>query len=152
MGSRAVDLKVAGMTCRVVTSAADDELAALAGMVEQRIAGVLKPGRPVTTQAILLAAISLANEVNEERARTRAVADRARTTLARLIDRVDDVLATDGEGKSAGEPVDRSKVSRAAPDAPARRPMREGSSERQRELFQVERSRTRLLDDERGSE
>jgi hypothetical protein len=56
---------------------------------------VLKRGRPVTTQAMLLAAVALANDVREQRARADAIADKAKGALRGLLDRVDEALAAD---------------------------------------------------------
>lgn len=95
MVERAVELNVAGQKCRVVTTADEAELALLASMVEDKLASVLKRGRPVTTQAMLLAAVALANEVQEERARADAIASKAKGALRGLLQRVDEALASD---------------------------------------------------------
>ena len=47
MAGRTVELTVAGESCRVVTTADESELRRLAAMVEDRLAGVWQPGRPV---------------------------------------------------------------------------------------------------------
>src|SRR2546430_2371420 len=99
MSRRAVDLTVAGQSCRVVTTADDAELAALTAMVEEKLRGVLKPGRPVTMQAVLLAAIALAHEAHAERTRADGLAVRAKDTFGRLLGRVDEMIsACDGDG------------------------------------------------------
>lgn len=93
MSDEAVELTVAGQTCKVVTTASPDELEALTAMVEEKLEQVLTPGRPVTTQAMLLAAVALANDVREQRARADAIAAQAKMTLTGLIKRVDSALA-----------------------------------------------------------
>ena len=101
-----VQLRVGGQTYRVVTSASEDELRRLAAIVDEKLAAVVPPGRAVTPQAMLLAAMALAHEVeeersraDEERARSTAIAERARGAFSRMLERVDAALAPD-----AGEP------------------------------------------------
>lgn len=149
MASRSVQLHVAGVSCRVVTSADDAELAALSAMVEERLAGVLKSGQPVTKEAILLVAVALAHEVTAERARSRAIADRARATLSRLLERVDGVLAP---ADDAGRERPRLQVTIEPPAAPkrpkadskARRPAPDVTVDRLREV-KAEKPRLRPL-------
>lgn len=93
MGNDAVELCVAGQRCRVVTTAEPEELAELAAMVEEKLATILTPGRPVTTQAMLLAAVALAHDAREERARAQAVATQAKSHLHAMLRRVDATLA-----------------------------------------------------------
>ncbi len=95
--SKAVELSVAGQRCRVVSSASPEELQVLTDMVESKLAMVLKPGRPVTTQAMILAAIALANDVVEQRQRADTVTAKASTTLQGLLQRVDQALAVKQE-------------------------------------------------------
>ncbi len=90
--SKAVELTVAGQRCRVVTSASEQELKMLGSMVEEKLAAIVKVGRPVTTHAMLLAAIALANDVIEERTRANLVADKACANLEQLLQRVDQAL------------------------------------------------------------
>jgi len=92
MADQAVELDVAGQTCRVVTTADPKELQALAKMVEDKLADVVQPGRPVDTRTMLLAAVALANDVREQRARAEAIASKAKTTLQGLLNRVDKAL------------------------------------------------------------
>jgi cell division protein ZapA len=97
MAGRTVQLRVGGQTYRVVTSASEDELQRLASLVDAKLATVVPPGRPVTPQAMLLAAIALAHDLEEERSRSRAVAERARGAFGRILERVD--AAIDATGK-----------------------------------------------------
>lgn len=88
---------MAGETCRVVTTADEEELQRFAAMVEEKLAEVVQPGRPVTTKAMLLAAVALAHDADEQRARADAIAERARDGLSGLLHRVDDALERSAE-------------------------------------------------------
>jgi cell division protein ZapA len=92
MGEAAVELKVAGKTYQVVTSAAEDELRRLAQIVEQALEGVIPPGRQPSPQALVLAAITLAHELEAERERRIAAEERHKKVLRSLLQRVDQVL------------------------------------------------------------
>jgi cell division protein ZapA len=92
MAGRNVQVRIGGTTYRVVTSASDEDLQRLAAVVDQKLATVVPPGRPVTPQAMLLAAMALAHDLEEERARSAAIAAKARGAVGRMIERVDSVL------------------------------------------------------------
>lgn len=92
MADQAVELSVAGQKCRVVSSAGEEELLVLAAMVEEKLARVLGPGRPLTTQAVILAAVALAHDVRTERQRADAATAQAKSTLERMLGRVDEAL------------------------------------------------------------
>lgn len=92
MSEAKVQLKVAGQNYQVVTSADPTELAHLASMVEEALVGVTPPGRQPSSQALVLAAITLAHELEEERAKRKAVEERHRRVLKSLLERVDQVL------------------------------------------------------------
>jgi len=94
MVEAAVPLKVAGQTYRVVTSAPPEELDRLAKVVEAALAEVTPAGRQPSPQALVLAAITLAHELEEERARRVAVEERHRRVLGSLIGKIDRVLET----------------------------------------------------------
>lgn len=100
-----VQLRVGGQTYRVVTSASDEELRRLAAVVDQKLAAVVPPGRAVTPQAMLLAAMALAHDleeerarVDEERARSAELAERTRGAFNRMLERVDAALTPGGQG------------------------------------------------------
>ncbi len=93
MSDKAVELTVAGQRCRVVTSANENELELLASMVEEKLAAVVQPGRPVDTRTMLLAAVALANDAREQRQRADAIAVKAKSALKGLLTRVDEALA-----------------------------------------------------------
>ena len=92
MERRVAQVKVGGQNYKVVTSAAESELNRLAAKVDEKIAEVTPRGRPVVPQALLLAAIALAHELEEERARREALERRTRDVLRRALVRIDDAL------------------------------------------------------------
>ena len=94
-----VQLKVAGQTYKVVSSADDDELQRLAAVVDGRVAELSPKGRVVPPQAVLLAAIALAHDLEEERSKREALERKTRDLLRRILMRVDDAL----EGDAAEE-------------------------------------------------
>lgn len=98
MASRSVQLRVGGQTYRVVSSAGEDELGRLAAVVDAKLATVVPPGRAITPQAMLLAAMSLAHELEEERERGRALAEQARDTVGRIVERIEAILGPDDAG------------------------------------------------------
>lgn len=107
MSEAAVQLKVAGKTYRVVTTAAEAELCRLAEKVEDALEGVVPPGREASPQALVLAAITLAHELEQERARRIEAETRHKLVLSRLLARVDQALLETGpfEAETEGEPA-----------------------------------------------
>jgi cell division protein ZapA len=95
MDRRTVQLRVAGQSYRVVTTANDHELERCIQVIEQRLGALTPRGRPITPQSILLAAISLAHELDQERARADRIQANAREALTRLLERVDAALDED---------------------------------------------------------
>lgn len=92
MGEAAVQLKVAGKTYQVVTSAAKEELLRLAEKVEDALSGVVPPGREASAQALVLAAITLAHELEEERRKRVELEAKHRKVLSSLLSQVNSVL------------------------------------------------------------
>ena len=99
MDRRNVQLQIAGQSYRVVTSAPENELQHLAELVTAKLAEVTPRGRPMPPQAMLLAAIALAHELETERAKRSNLEDRTRTLLQRVLNRIDDAL----EGPTADD-------------------------------------------------
>ena len=97
MSQAPVELKIAGQSYRVVTSASPDELDRLAQSVENALDAVTPPGRQVSPQAFVLAAISLAHDLETERAKLRALEERYRSTLGRWVGRLDALLQEEEE-------------------------------------------------------
>jgi cell division protein ZapA len=93
MSEAAVQLKVAGQTYQVVSSARESDLKRLAKVVEEALEGVTAPGRQPSPQALVLAAITLAHELEVAREETRELKEKYQRTLGSLLGRVDRVLA-----------------------------------------------------------
>jgi len=91
MDRKTVQLRVAGQTYKVVTSADSGELQRLAKTVDAKVAELTK-GKGATPQAILLAAIALAHDLEEERGRRESLERRTRDLLRRVLMRIDDAI------------------------------------------------------------
>jgi cell division protein ZapA len=90
---RAIELSVAGQKYRVVSSAGEGEVQRLADVVAAKlkeIGGGAARAQP--SQAMLLAAMALAHEVEAERERREAVEAKARDMLRRVLVRIDEAL------------------------------------------------------------
>ena len=94
MGGRTVQVRIGGQNYKVVTSATDDALQRTALIVEQKLADVSPPGRMANPHALLLAALSLANELEEVHAKHAQFRDQTRAAVTRLRDRIDVTLGT----------------------------------------------------------
>jgi cell division protein ZapA len=92
MEGRPVSLRVAGQSYKVVSSASEEELQRLADTVSAKVAELTPAGRGPAPQAVLLAAIALAHELEEERAKRLSVERRAKDMLRRVLGRIDDAL------------------------------------------------------------
>jgi cell division protein ZapA len=92
MAGTPVELRVGGQTYRVITSAEEAELRRLAELVEARLQRLTAPGRPVAPQSLLLAAISLAHDLEQERTRRAEVETRSREMLRSILSRIDTAL------------------------------------------------------------
>jgi cell division protein ZapA len=91
-----VQLKIGGQSYKVVSSASEDELQRLAETVSAKVAELTPGGKSAPAQAVLLAAMALAHELEQERARRVAVERKARDMLRRVLVRIDDALDTSG--------------------------------------------------------
>lgn len=108
MSSAPVELRVGGQTYRVVASAGEDELRRLASIVDARLRAVSPPGKPVSPQALLLAALALAHDLEEERSRNVKLAHRSREMLGSIMTRLDaaiDASAPKAEPAEAPPPA-----------------------------------------------
>ena len=92
MGAAPVELRVGGQTYRVVASAEEAELRRLADMVDARLRDLVAPGRQLHPQALLLAAIALAHDLEQERDRRQQVEQRSKEMLTTLLARIDAAL------------------------------------------------------------
>lgn len=97
-----VELRVGGQTYRVVATAEEADLHRLADAVDERLRKLTAPGRSVSPQSLLLAALSLAHDLEEERGRRLRSEKRAREMLSSLVSRID--AALDADSAEAAEP------------------------------------------------
>ena len=102
MERRTVELRIGGQNYRVVSSSPQDELQRLADLVESKLAELGPRGRP-QPQAMLLAALALAHEVESERGRRETRERRTRDLLRRVLVRIDDALEPYEAESAAGD-------------------------------------------------
>ena len=86
-----VELRVGGQTFRVVGSASSDELQRLARIVDGKLRE-LSSSTAFHPQSMLLVAMTLAHELEQERARRKEIEQRSREALHTLLERVDAAL------------------------------------------------------------
>jgi cell division protein ZapA len=96
-----VELRVGGQTYRVVATAEEADLHRLADVVDERLRALTAPGRSVSPQSLLLAALSLAHDLEDERNRRLRSEQRAREMLSSLVSRIDAALEADSAELSA---------------------------------------------------
>jgi cell division protein ZapA len=89
---RTVELRIAGQNYRVVSSAPDGELQRLAALVGDKLAELTPAGRQAPPQSLLLVAMALAHDVEEERGRRRSVEGRTQDLLRRLLSHIDGIV------------------------------------------------------------
>lgn len=105
MAGSPVELKVGGQTYRVVASAEETELKRLADLVDARLRSMSAPGRPISPQALLLAAISLAHDLEEEKAKRASLEARSKEMLRSVLARIDAAIeASDEKAEGDAEP------------------------------------------------
>ena len=92
MDGRPISLRIAGQSYKVVSSSSEEELQRLAGTVNAKVEEIVPPGKAANGQAVLLAAIALAHELELERARRVQVERRAKDMLKRVLGQLDDAL------------------------------------------------------------
>ena len=92
-----VEVSVGGRTYRVVASAEQSAVQRLANLVDSRLRELSGPGSPVAPQALLLAAMSLANDLEEERERRREVTRQSRERLRSVLARIDAAIESADE-------------------------------------------------------
>lgn len=98
-----VELRVGGQTYRVLASAEESELRRLADIVDARLRSMTAPGRQVSPQTLVLAAISLVHDLEEERRARKQVEARSREMLSTVLARIDAALEADA-GERAPTP------------------------------------------------
>jgi len=94
---RTVELRIAGQSYRVVSSAPEGELQRLAALVSDKLAEVSPTGRQPPPQSLLLVAMALAHEVEEERGRRRSVEGRTQELLRRLLSHIDGIVGPEDD-------------------------------------------------------
>jgi cell division protein ZapA len=99
-----VELRVGGQTYRVVATAEEADLHRLADVVDDRLRKLTAPGRTVSPQSLLLAALSLAHDLEDERNRRVRSEQRARDMLSGLLARIDAALEADSAELTAIPP------------------------------------------------
>ena len=105
MAGSPVELKVGGQTYRVVASAEETELRRLADLVDARLRSMTAPGRPISSQALLLAAISLAHDLEEEKRKRLQLEARSKDMLRSVLARIDAAIeASDDKPDGDAEP------------------------------------------------
>ncbi len=92
MDRRTVEVRIGGQNVRVVSSASDEELRRLAQVVSKKLEDVSPAGRPMPPQALVLAAMALAHELESERALRESLERRTRDLMRRLLVRLDEAL------------------------------------------------------------
>jgi cell division protein ZapA len=97
----AVEVNVGGQLYRLVASAGEPTLRRYAGVVNERLRDLSGTG-PTHPQAMLLVAMALAHDLEEERARNVALRQQAESMLRGLLDRVNAALDDVDEN---GEPL-----------------------------------------------
>lgn len=75
-----------------MTSASDAEIHGLEAIVNEKLATLVPPGRPLPSNALLLAAMALAHDLESSRAQARETASQAKLAFARVLGRVDALL------------------------------------------------------------
>jgi cell division protein ZapA len=93
MDGRPVSLRVAGQAYKVFSSASEEELQRLADTVSAKVEELANGSKGTAPQAVLLAAMALAHELEKERARRVFVERRAQDMLRRVLGRIDDALS-----------------------------------------------------------
>jgi cell division protein ZapA len=110
MAGSPVELKVGGQTYRVVASAEETELKRLADLVDARLRSMSAPGRPISPQALLLAAISLAHDLEEEKRKRLQLEVRSKEMLRSVLARIDAAIEASDEKAEGDSEADASET------------------------------------------
>jgi cell division protein ZapA len=89
---RTVELRIGGQNYRVVSSAPEEDLKRLALVIGAKLDELVPKGRPMPPQAMLLAAMALAHDVESARGERESLERRTRDLLRRTLVRIDDAL------------------------------------------------------------
>jgi cell division protein ZapA len=88
-----VELSVGGKSYRVIASEDESTLRRLAATVDSRLRALTGPNRSVAPHALVLVALALAHELEEERGLRRRHVERSRAALSSVLGRIDAALA-----------------------------------------------------------
>jgi cell division protein ZapA len=105
---RSVEVRVGGQKYRVVSSADERRIHQLAAVVDARLAELVPSGKMVQVQSLLLVALALAHDLDEERGRRQRLEGRTREMLSELLGAIDEALRAPNSGVPAGKPGDGS--------------------------------------------
>jgi cell division protein ZapA len=94
-----VEVKIGGLSYRVQGSASEVELHRLAGIVDQHLRALGGSAKNPSAGALVLVAITLAHELEEERAARRRVEERSKEMLQSLLERIDNALDASPEAE-----------------------------------------------------
>jgi cell division protein ZapA len=100
MGRPAVEVNVGGHLYRLVASSGEQSLQRYAGVVNERLRELTGSDRTMHPQAMLLVAMALAHDLEEERTRHRELRAQAEESLRSMLARVN--AALDG-GDDSGD-------------------------------------------------
>ena len=104
MAGRTVQLTVGGLRYRIVTSASDARVRELESLVNDKLHQLVPPGRAIPTNALLLVAMGLANDLLELQSVGSGAGAQTREALVRMLGRVDAALSElpEGDEEDAG--------------------------------------------------
>jgi cell division protein ZapA len=102
MARSAVEVNVGGQLYRLVASTGEQSVQRYAGVVNERLREVTGVDRAIHPQAMLLVAMALAHDLEQERARRLEERNHAEEMLRSLLSRVNDALDDVDEN---GEPL-----------------------------------------------
>jgi len=99
-----VSLEVGGQLYRIVASVPEEHLRRLAAVVDTRVRAIVPKGKPTSPSAILLAAIALAADLEDERSKREELQARSRDVMRRLLARIDEALELNDEHSESDTP------------------------------------------------
>ena len=100
MQRRTVNVRIGGQSYRVASSSPDEDLTRLAATVDARLVELVPPGKAAAPQALVLVAMALAHDLEEERARRHGLERKSRDLLRRVLVRVENALDSDDAGEA----------------------------------------------------
>ena len=109
MAQAPVELQIGGRSYRFIASAGEGELQRLAQLVEECLVAVAGPSRVMSAQNLLLVAMKLAHDLEEERDRRFQGEMRAKQALKAMLSRIDAVLDESPPPPPVAEVSDRPK-------------------------------------------